>query len=117
MHCIENKDNTQNKFTSELFCYILLVFMSTVAVWWENYIRALYWASLPSSEFRFVTVLLEIGRGGSIYTTETSKCYPYQGFVCFQGWLLNIYQNSTSVDRLELTEKTLPAWRPSNAPA
>lgn len=39
MHCIENKDNTQNKFTSELFCYILLVFMSTVAVWWENYIK------------------------------------------------------------------------------
>lgn len=73
--------------------------MSIVAVWWKKLHKIVLLGT--SFQLSVVAVLLEIGCGRSIYTTETSKRYLKQGCVCFHGWLANTYQHSTSVGGLE----------------
>lgn len=58
------------------YYYLLLLrsFMSIVFTWWK-YIQLCATAHFSPTLLSDITVVLEIGLGGSVYTREISKCY------------------------------------------
>lgn len=67
-----------------------------------------------SSQLRFsvLPLLLEVGPGGVLLPQKPAKVTTSRVSFVFRAWLIHIYQNSTGVDGLELTEKTRPHLRP-----
>lgn len=63
--------------------FFFCLFTSTVPVGWKHFIITKVSSSLPKTAFCDITLVLEIGHGGSMYIMEMDKCYKTQHDLLF----------------------------------